>query len=1111
MKNFKCILFVIIYLLPGWLGAKQVSPENARRAVETLVQSRNLLRDDRELNLVQVKTTANKMGNTTTRSTTDTTDDVLYYVFNVGESGFVVVSGDDRAVPILGYSDAGVYDPDRLPPNFVYYLDGFLAEEIEQAIAQEIPQSEKAKELWETYLNGNISALRAASINDPLLGADNNPNSIAWDQNKPFNVKCPLYKGEYTATGCMATAMAMVMKYYNYPQKGKGTIGNYTTGDLGISIPSVDISNHTYNWSKMFARYTYNTYSGNPEEDEVADLMYHCGISMKMDYNTLSVGSAAAMAYAATAFRDNFSYGNSINHLQRNYYSTGEWEALIKSEIDNSRPVIYGGQDPVNGGHAFVCDGYDGNGRFHFNWGWSGLANGYYTTDAVNPTGTNYKFNQDQELILSIVPAAGGNASQEIKLRSKTNMSASKTTLAAGEGFTVFAPVSNLGLNNFSGSIGIAIVDASDNILSVIGQVPLNLNQGYTIDLTINCTIPASTPSGNCRVRVVYKTTNAPGWAIVTGMIGYIDVLNLTVNNTQPPVSTNLTWRGTASSNWNELGNWEGGKVPTSGDTVTISGKAPNFPVLTNPVSVSAIRFEPGAQIGNQHYLTGKAFVQYDLGKRERWNMLSIPLKQVYPSDFTFGGYPQTWVRAFTASSGGSVTQGSWVTLSQNTNPFSFGDGLLLWLNADNHAGEPQNSNMGLKLLNNIRELPFFQHHADGSPDRDLYKKVHQAHDYSSATGKSTFFNVENQSGQYVRGTISYSVNRDQNAYQLAGESVTKTVEFADGYFALTGNPYMAALDFSKMYNQNKAVINDTYHVWTDAGFESYSCSMGAFGVIGVVEQSAFIAPLQGFLVEKSVTASSASVAFNENMTTVQSNIKLRAATANENRLTIDARNSIAGVRTIIAKMDGGQDKFGNLDSRKIINTIGSTPEIYTLKPYNSGLIAVGINVINNDNLLIPIGLATNFTGQIKLSFSGMNTYHAKLTFTDAAANKEIDLTGLASFDYVFNYTPKTVNGEAAVCEDRFFIRISKSATGIEEIPVEKVNIFEANGYIQAVSCAANPIKEVAIYNLQGVIIYKESFLNAISLTVNRKLPLGAYIVKVITEKNLNTVKLIIN
>jgi len=1375
MKNFKLVLIVAISFLPVWLWAKQISPETARQVAGTQVNLRNQLRSAGELNLVFTKTTAGKANNSLVHASS-AQESVLYYVFNVGDKGFVIVSGDDIAKPVLGYSDSGIYDPDNLPPSFAFYLDGFLAKEIEQAIAQGIKQSEETKGQWESYMSGKVTELRATTAVGPLFGTDGDPSSIAWDQNLPFNAKCPEYNGTKTVTGCVATAMAQIMMYHGYPEKGKGTVGNYPTSTLEIPMPGVDISSHSYVWASMRPQYVYGSYSGNTAEDEVADLMYHCGLSVSMDYNIASEGgSGASTRAAAIALRDNFSYNASINYISRAYYSDEEWEAILKAQIDSNQPVLYDGQDenPENGGHAFVCDGYDNNGCFHFNWGWSGTANGSFQINALNPPlpsppNPQYKFNEDQGMIVNIIPN-NDEIEKNYEIKIQTDISASITTLDRGESFTVNAPVRNLGLFNFTGSIGIAIVDASDNLLSIIGNNPVNLDPtwGYSDLFGISCTIPVDATTGNCRIRVVYKPDDKPDdisqWSIATGAPSFIDVLTLNITNNPPRthhvvVRTNLTsptavdrgesftvsatyinrgeelitgeigialvdnndqiqeiigrynniqslsynsggqrdiicvvssaispgnykiraifrptgedwsiiygeisgvtdicdltvtsgivpnndyyvqissaftvslnpvnqfsplsvtitlynssntlfastpfvgeielglydsagilqevigtekvvipnnsynyyvtfssnsinspggiyymslyqistdgvrqkvngsnnglpitvigtlpattlaWLGTTSSDWNTTTNWYGGTVPSPTDIVTIPGAATNFPDLKGAVQVAEIHFEPGAQIGGQQYLSGKAFVQYDLSNRKRWNMLSIPLGEVYPGDFAFGGYPQTWVRTFTASTDGDMTKGVWNTLIASTTAFSFGDGFVIWLNADDLSGEPQNSGMGLKLLDNISELPFFQHQAQGSPDIDLYDKVHQAHDY--ANGISTFYNVVNTTGQYARGTSSYTVSRSESAYRLAGAApIEKQLSFlsnneAGGNFALVGNPYMAALDFDKLSSANANVIKPCYQVWTGAGYSAYTLN-GYSGTITDKSLTQYIAPLQAFLVEKPDSPTSASLQITQDMTAVNNTTALRSSTTEGNKLDIVARNPIAGVLTFIAQREYGKDSFNDFDARKIINDISDVPEIYTLKTYKNEPIAVGANIINSDDLLIPIGLATSYTGNITLSFSGMDTYDANLTLIDAVANKEFDLTGLASYDYVVNYTPGKINGESvAACEDRLFIRISKITTGLPEIVAEKVNVYETNGgFIQVVSGAANPIKEVSVYNLQGTLIYKESSLNSISHTVNRSLPDGMYIVKVISEKNIDNVKLII-
>jgi len=577
-----------------------------------------------------------------------------------------------------------------------------------------------------------------------------------------------------------------------------------------------------------------------------------------------------------------------------------------------------------------------------------------------------------------------------------------------------------------------------------------------------------------------------------------------------------ITWKGTVDTDWNNSSNWEPESIPASRDTVFIPGDSPNFPILANPVSVAEIHFKPGAQIKGQSNLTGKTFVQYDLSRRERWNMLSMPLEEAYPGDFVFGGYPNTWVRTFETSAGaGSTTKGSWNTAYGRTTAFTAGDGFVLWVNADDDFPDGQvddAADKGLKLLNDTLELPFFYQ------NNALCQNVHPTHDYDDVSGKSTFYNFAYSNGKYVLvPDQNYTVPRTDAAYQLAGTSLTKNLNFgenteAGSNVALVGNPYMAGLDFEALCTdvENNGVIKPSYQVWTGNGYSVYTGNGYAGDLAPTGNLNQFIAPLQAFLVEKPETQLSNALKLKEEMTTVTESVGLRSSAGKENKLDIIARNPAADVLTFIAKRDGGQDSFGDLDARKIMNEISQTPEVYTLKPCKSNLIAAAVNIIDNDDVLIPIGLATSYTGDITLSFSGMDSYDANISLIDAENNRTINLTGLVSYDYVVNYTPKEANGNILACENRFFIQISKSVTKLPEIVAEKVNVFEDKGIIHVISDASNPIKKVDVYNLQGRLMYRADAINAVSYTINRNLPAGAYVVNVILQNSIDNVKLIL-
>ena len=211
---------------------------------------------------------------------------------------------------------------------------------------------------------------------------------------------CPTINGAPTFTGCVATTMAQIMKYWNYPASGSGKSVAYTTS--GIDLPSVSFE-VDYNWENM-----QNTYAGDEtpqQQNAVATLMYHCGLSVQTEYNFIE--SAAFNQNAYYALIHNFGYDDNMQISYRLAYNDAEWDAMLRDQIDKGLPVYYAGQDTsINIGHAFICDGYDSDGKFHFNWGWSGFYDGYFVTFALNPN--SYNFSSEQFVITDIKPAQGG-------------------------------------------------------------------------------------------------------------------------------------------------------------------------------------------------------------------------------------------------------------------------------------------------------------------------------------------------------------------------------------------------------------------------------------------------------------------------------------------------------------------------------------------------------------------------------------------------------------------------------------------------------------------------------------------------------------------------------
>jgi len=507
------------------LHAGKVDVEKAEKVALGLVRSQDQLRSGKSVDLKLVYTAASQTG---LRNSKASPEAVYYYVFNVGENdGFVMVSGDDATAPVLGYGKGG-YDPDNLPPNMAYWID-YLQREIAYAVENNLPQSEETKATWNAYLTGNAASLRSVQAVLPLI-------QTRWNQYGPYNDLCPSIGGTKTVTGCVATAMAQIMKYYNYPTSGTGSSDPYTTNSMSIDIPSVDF-NVNYDWNNMT-----NTYDGTSTAEQnaaVATLMYHCGVSVGMDYNLATNGGSAASSIAAgKAWMTYFGYDQSVQGKQRVYYDDEEWNGMLKNEIDAGRPVFYSGSDVNEAGHAFVCDGYDNTGLFHFNWGWGGLHDGYFASNMLNPgidgagSGSGV-YNTNQGIILNIMPNQNGIKSYEMKLKSKTSLSSPATSVDRGESFTVEATYANAGVTDFSGLYGIVLVDDNDEIIEPIGSYNAQeLPAGYSFSaaFTVTCAVSSDVSPGNYKIRAAVKPTDGD-WIVIEGDALSTDILPLEVEN----------------------------------------------------------------------------------------------------------------------------------------------------------------------------------------------------------------------------------------------------------------------------------------------------------------------------------------------------------------------------------------------------------------------------------------------------------------------------------------------------------------------------------------------------------------------------------------------------
>ncbi|MBD5386551.1 hypothetical protein HDR70_01505 [bacterium] len=323
------------------------------------------------------------------------------YIFNYSSGGFAVLSADDVAYPVLGYSDRGTIDPDNLAPQLKWWLEEYGR------------QIEWAKMKGRNALNLNVTTRTDLAPIAPLV-------KTKWDQDTPYNDLCPIPKtvdgrpytgGKHAYTGCVATAMAQLMKYFSYPSAGEGTI-QYTPSRTGYTFDRMtwNLSKHPFDWDNMLNIYSKDAYT-QVQGEAVANLMKSCGVSVQMAYG-LDASGAAGLDIA-NALRKYFKYSDNCRSEHRAIYSSEAWAQMIYDNLKNVGPVIVNGQSPSDGGHSFICDGYDGNGFYHFNWGWSGISDGYFLLEALNPDaqgigGYSGGFNFSQNAIIGAQPPVEG-------------------------------------------------------------------------------------------------------------------------------------------------------------------------------------------------------------------------------------------------------------------------------------------------------------------------------------------------------------------------------------------------------------------------------------------------------------------------------------------------------------------------------------------------------------------------------------------------------------------------------------------------------------------------------------------------------------------------------
>lgn len=532
-----------------------------------------------------------------------------FYVFNKNnDNGYIILSANDQTEPILGYTTTGQFDYANMPPAMKWWLKSYQ-EQIEYAATHKSRQIVISKTEASTEQKKEIASLIKTT----------------WNQGAPYNNQCPILKGRQAPTGCVATAMAQVMRYHQWPEKGQGSNQynyqySYIENNIqqtGLASEAMDFSKVSFNWDLM--QNTYNSSSNSQQIDAVATLMHACGVSVNMGYGQKESG--AVSSNLPKAYLNFFNYDSSVYYRQRDYYTSVEWEDIIYNELANGRPVQYSGHGD-GGGHSFVCDGYDGNGYFHINWGWGGSSDGYFKLSALDPDalgigGGTGGFNFSQGAVINIQKPQA-ISSVIIEIMSNGGLSAVEGTRSRNEniqyfpnpngkvtGGTVFYNNSTATLTSKC-YIGTKLVNTTTNETTYQQGLSLNglkPNYGYSSLTVYGSRI---TQKGTYKVSPVFSLDGGATWhnVLIPKTAPQYILLNVTdseINVSVPSTEAELSAKLTVPD-----------EVLTNG-VYTITGEISNTgSYFYGPVYGAFLNYNPASNAASLAAMAGNVFAEID-------------------------------------------------------------------------------------------------------------------------------------------------------------------------------------------------------------------------------------------------------------------------------------------------------------------------------------------------------------------------------------------------------------------------------------------------------------------------------------------------------------------
>ena len=377
-KNYFFRLIIVILGLSLTINVAEaqnfVNESFAKKIGENFISNKTKA-DNPQLNLFHVEKGADNQAN--------------LYIYNVEGGGFVIVSASKYVKPVLAYSLRNSYNGEI--PEPAWYFIGNYSKNIDYCEEHGVFMNEDVEKEWKLLENNELPAVKNARTVDPMI-------QTLWNQDYPYNYYAPETGGGWWGggpgghcyAGCVACAMSQIMKFWNHPVHGQGS-HSYTHSTYGVQ--SADFGATTYDWAIMP---TSLGSQANDAAKAVALLMYHCGVSVDMNFGP--DGSGAQSKSVETAMRQYFGYGGALYLERSKFESEADWIALLKSELDKSQPMYFSGSSDSGSGHAIVCDGYDSNDYFSFNLGWSGSGNDFYSINDVAG------FHNNEAIVMNIVP-----------------------------------------------------------------------------------------------------------------------------------------------------------------------------------------------------------------------------------------------------------------------------------------------------------------------------------------------------------------------------------------------------------------------------------------------------------------------------------------------------------------------------------------------------------------------------------------------------------------------------------------------------------------------------------------------------------------------------------